>query len=58
LDTVEALSAHIDKLDRDLKTQLQRIAQIQQELDDARAAIKRLSPRPTLKTDSRPQQRN
>ena len=58
LDTVEGLSAHIDRLDGELKIQLQRIAQIQRELDEARAAIKRLNPMPTPHAESRPPQRN
>lgn len=56
LDSVEAVTAHIEKLDQELRIQLQRIAQIQVELDEARAAIKRLSERPgsTLIPDAKP----
>jgi len=43
LDTLEALTAHVEQIGHDLGIQLQRIAQLQQQLDEARAAIKRMS---------------
>ena len=43
LDSLQALDAHVAKIDQELKIQRQRIAQLQMELDEARAAIKRLA---------------
>ena len=42
IDTLEALDAHIEQINKELHTQLQRMAQIQQQLDEVRGVVQRL----------------
>jgi hypothetical protein len=43
IDSLEAVDQHIEKIDQELRTQLQRIAQIQQELDEVRGVVQRVN---------------
>ena len=57
LNTLEALDAHVQKIEHELSIQLQRIAQLQRELDEVRSAMKRLGAVPTSQSESRPKER-
>ena len=45
IESLEALDAHTQKIEKELRTQLQRMAQIQQELDEVRGVVQRLMDR-------------
>ena len=45
IDSLEAVNAHIGKIDHELRIQLQRMAQIQQQLDEVRGVVQRLTDR-------------
>jgi hypothetical protein len=50
-DVLEIVEKQIDDIHRDLDTQMKRIAQIQQQVDELRAAIRRVLPSHERQTD-------